>query len=1426
MSIELDDKVVDLPASFPSVIDDRYKVEKILGKGGMAIVYQAEDTKTGETLALKQLLRKSDNAKQKRIAEHFEYEFYTLSQLAHPGVTKVFNYGKHNALPYYTMELLEGGDLRELSPFHWKQACTLLIEVCSALGLLHSRRQLHRDITPRNIYCTRNMKAKLIDFGAMMPMGSCKLLMGTPAYTSPEVVSLQVLDDRSDLYSLGTTLYYIVTGQNAYPARSFDELRMRWQSKPVSPSDIVPDIPKELEMLILSLIHLDPMARPVSAAEVMEKLGAIAGIEINEELLVSQAYLSTPTLVGRDRALARVRETLSLALGGQGATSIIEADAGAGRSRFLDACVLEGELLGFTILKADASDAGAGDWMVARSLALQLINLLPVLASQTARPHILVLSQIVPELDRIELGVDARPLKRSPAEEAGVRFNGEISSLKSLVEVWGGGFSSRPPSAQARNSIRVQISMSPQKLRSEIHEALCNWILRICNERPLMVVVDDLQRIDEPSAAFVALLSQVISDKKFLIAATLETAAPVTSTSAIKLLRKASSLAVKLGNLDLPETEKLISSMFGSTANVRLIADRLQGISAGNPRTIMSFTQHMLDKGLIRYQAGRWTLPSRIDTGDLPSSLNEALKARVRKLSADSLKLAQTMALSPDRGYCYEECQVLFDKREIPLLMRNLEELVTRGILVTDGEYYSFSQRGWVSALLEGMDQATEQMCHLKLAEMFEAQVRDQFRAARHLFRAKREKRALDTMVRFSESSKALTTRDPGAYPELLQSLPEDWYDTLNAAVDLAKKSGRPQRHVYIMQSRVSGLLAIRSSFDTKHMIQVIERLYRESGLAYFQEFDDCLPAQEKLGRALKTAQQIYDSSPESERVLAPIDAVRALAATIIEAVGVIYITDHIAIWQSIPSIKPLVPLSPAVGVVERSREALGHCVAGRIQQFHRCFSEVLERIDQPDKAALEGAHHQYLRYGVVHAIAVMEAMMGLKSGLSRVPEIESSPLLQVNAWKIRKIHHLWQAEFEEAEKCQQEVELLQIRNSPTEYYKGTHLSPELRTYCLANDLSGIRQILDDLENIAKAFPNWIPTLHYARGEHHRIRGDYTRALEELEAGLTGAAPGQHQNWAFIANGYLRTLLALGRDREAADKGQEFIRAAEREDLGYVCNYLIMPLALAYVNLEDYEKAIANAETAIEVFRSLGTTGLNLGLAYETRARVAISQDDEESFTTYAELCAEQYKVGKNPVLTAKYQKFMRQARAAKAGFLRNRVMEDDFSYISSIKDPSEIKQILEACVDSEKRAKCALEMLLNRSNCREGFLYTLQREGAVLTAKKGRNDPTAEIESLVKSRIRDEIERIEDATIAVADIEKGCGDTDWTCQEGSKYHALLLIHPSEEGIALTGMAVLLNEPEQPFVYPSEAVTTISRLLADRGDVSVLNTAA
>ena len=487
--------------SSSSVVSSRYQLLGELGAGGMATVHRAVDTKTGMEVALKRLRARSNPLDHVRDIAHLEHEYHTLAQLAHPRVVSVFDYGVDSQQPYYTMELLDGGDLQNRTPLDWRTACAFARDICSALSLLHSRRLVHRDLSPRNVRCTGDGRAKLIDFGAMVPMGPSKSVVGTPAVCAPELVRLQPLDGRTDLYALGATLYYMLVGRYPYPARTFGQLESMWKLPLVAPSGLASGIPAALDALVLSLLQLDITARPSSASEVMQRLGCIAGLALDEQLHVSQAYLTTPNLIGRAKPLARVRKYASGLLRERGRAIWVDGAPGVGRSRFLDACILEGKLIGAVVVRADASDAAAGEFGVALELGRRLLEAASENAVDAALPHWHVLARALPELNAH-------------------------------------GSASLPPSAATTADADTQL-----------RQALQAWFLAVSRARPLMLVVDDAQRADEQSAALIALLARDVQRHRLVIA----TSVAQDGTPRSPALRLLAEASVKLELLALTD---------------------------------------------------------------------------------------------------------------------------------------------------------------------------------------------------------------------------------------------------------------------------------------------------------------------------------------------------------------------------------------------------------------------------------------------------------------------------------------------------------------------------------------------------------------------------------------------------------------------------------------------------------------------------------------------------------------------------------------------------------------------------------------------------------------------------------------------------------------------------------------------------------
>jgi hypothetical protein len=327
------------------VVAGRFQIIKKLARGGSAEVFAALDRSTGKRVALKRLL--AQQGKHAAVAR-FMREYYALAELRHPRIIEVYDYGVEQGEPYYTMELLDGHDLNELSPLPYREACSDLRDVASCLALLHARRLLHRDVSPRNVRRTSDGHCKLIDFGAMIPFGTPANVTGTPPCIAPEALQGGALDQRSDLYSLGAVLYFALTGRHAYPANELRALPESWQR---GAPQRIPDLPEALEDLLLALLDLDPMKRPASAAEVIDRLSAIGGLPAEDNLAVGRSFLVSSQLIGRTRECSQLQARLTQAADGRGFAALISGAAGSGKTRMLSAAALIAQTTGLLVVR-------------------------------------------------------------------------------------------------------------------------------------------------------------------------------------------------------------------------------------------------------------------------------------------------------------------------------------------------------------------------------------------------------------------------------------------------------------------------------------------------------------------------------------------------------------------------------------------------------------------------------------------------------------------------------------------------------------------------------------------------------------------------------------------------------------------------------------------------------------------------------------------------------------------------------------------------------------------------------------------------------------------------------------------------------------------------------------------------------------------
>ncbi|HEX7951783.1 MAG TPA: serine/threonine-protein kinase [Burkholderiales bacterium] len=244
----------------------RYRILGELGRGAMGVVYRAEDPALERQLAIKTIFVPADDADRKDYEARFTQEARAAGKLAHPGIVTIYDVGREGELVYMAMELLEGTDLGAQAAtrrFSVTEAVGIVERVADALSFAHDRGVVHRDIKPPNIMLVGGGRVKIMDFGiARMRSSDLKtqtgMMMGTPRYMSPEQVAGRTVDQRSDIFSLGTVLYELLTGTKLFAGNDATEIMFNVsQLRPVPPSRINRQVPPMLDLVVAKALEKD-----------------------------------------------------------------------------------------------------------------------------------------------------------------------------------------------------------------------------------------------------------------------------------------------------------------------------------------------------------------------------------------------------------------------------------------------------------------------------------------------------------------------------------------------------------------------------------------------------------------------------------------------------------------------------------------------------------------------------------------------------------------------------------------------------------------------------------------------------------------------------------------------------------------------------------------------------------------------------------------------------------------------------------------------------------------------------------------------------------------------------------------------------------------------------------------------------------------
>ena len=245
------------------LLDNRYELKEVIGTGGMAVVYKAQDHRLNRSVAVKIL--KSDLAEDAEFRRRFRDESQAVAMLSHPNIVSVYDVSR-GEIEYIVMELIDGITLKQYmqrrGKLNWREALHFITQIMRGLGHAHSRGIVHRDIKPQNVMILRDGSVKIADFGIARLESAQQTMtqqaLGSVHYISPEQAKGDRTDARSDIYSAGVVLYEMLTNRLPFEGDSAVSVAIQHLSSvPLSPCEIDPTVPEALEKICMKAMASD-----------------------------------------------------------------------------------------------------------------------------------------------------------------------------------------------------------------------------------------------------------------------------------------------------------------------------------------------------------------------------------------------------------------------------------------------------------------------------------------------------------------------------------------------------------------------------------------------------------------------------------------------------------------------------------------------------------------------------------------------------------------------------------------------------------------------------------------------------------------------------------------------------------------------------------------------------------------------------------------------------------------------------------------------------------------------------------------------------------------------------------------------------------------------------------------------------------------
>ncbi|HEX7478670.1 MAG TPA: AAA family ATPase [Polyangiales bacterium] len=1327
-----------------SLVDGRYRVTRRLARGAMGEVYAATDESTARVVAVKRMLPEALGTG--GASAYFSHEYHALAELRHPRIIEVYDYGIDAGVPYYTMELLDGQDLRELAPLPAKTACLYLRDVASSLALLHARRLLHRDVSPRNVRRTSDGHCKLIDFGTMVAFGVPPNIAGTPPYLPPEALRGSSLDQRSDLYSLGALAYFLLTRKHSYSVSRLEDLPRAYRQPLLRPRRLVPDIPTALDELVMSLMRLDPLQRPRNAAEVIELLNAIGELPADTSPDIAQSFLTNSHLVGRDHEQAEIVRRLERGVAGHGSALLIYGEQGTGKSRLLAESVRLAQTHGFVTVQAVARGQRGTE-----TLSDELV----------------------------------RALKLSAPEEAATTLDARTSLFDALA---GGDAPSKAPASEAR---------------ARWQTALTQWFCEVARRRPLLVAIDDVERADELSAAFIAALAHEARTLPLVIVATRDQGKADGAFSALAALRQIAG-KLTLSVLEKQHIAALVSSLFGDVPNVDRLSDWLYRVAHGNPALTLELAEHLLVRGVVRYVEGAWALPSEEIVEAVPEDLTQTLGLRLLRLRPAALALAELMSVR--RGGLSLALAAAVGESELSELLGSVDKLVREGIVELAGLEYVFAQQAMQEAVRRSLSTERQAVLHERLARALlgEASLDARLEAGWHLVHTHNELQGAELLAIVGPQLVSEGLNTGSAIP------------AIEKALAVYERHGRPLAERLRLRSLlVMSAYLVDYRLGQRYGEETIGQLYECSGLAMADRWRPRLGGPLALLCAMVVTNlkrwfvRARDRAPSTMTALVYFSrcvmGLMGVRATALDGPGTAALFARMASVGVLPS-----PLGTRAVYLAAKVFALQPL--GRQGELHGAIAQALDQLQNRGAWLLQDTERQDLLVGLLLSDGVDECYRERSQALERASRLDGlgTERAAASAKRIRMMYHTIRGETELAERERSALELHGIQGGTTWQFEWFAVPMEGLYGALHGDLLAAHRSLDKLDAMLSHVPSLEPQRDAVRIGYHYRRGRHERAIELGEAFMAQHAPRTLIGWGPAYGMIAMSMVEHGRASRALEVCERALSALTNEDQPYFATYAWVMAAQAAAHA-----ALGNVERAESTMRAIVTRLSDAGehaavaLLHETRARIAWRLDDRDGLQQ-AVANMRRAALASGSVSLVAIADRLAQLRAGQTHNSSPPTAHATLrgGKVAAANEAGENTAVTAFLLGKSQieRARHALRMLAQATHTTRGFLYTRSGVQLILAAALDDADP---------------LEPLERALVGLLERRSGAGqyvlevaDPDAPEQpplQRARFHVLALA--SEPGGECIGIAALREGIEPVARMRAALLDEVGRLL-------------